>query len=275
MTLEFVIESGPRPRVLQSLRELWAYRHTVLAFAERDIRLKYKQAVLGVAWAVIQPLATMVIFSIAFGKLAKVPGGGAPYPLFALSVLVPWMFLQGAVTFGANALLTDAALVRKVYFPREVPVIGAVLASWVDFGIGLILFAVLGTLLGARSSLAWLTIPLLGLVLALLATGVALVVAALNVYYRDFRYALPFAMQMWLFVSPVVYPLTLVPEHLRTLYIVFNPAAGVLDGFRAVLALGRLPDPGLLAVSLLGAAIVALAGYRIFKGLEPNFADVM
>src|SRR5439155_22031717 len=120
--IELVIEGGPRPRLGQALREFWAFRHTVLAFAERDIRLKYKQAVLGVAWAVIQPLASMVIFSIAFGKLAKVPGGGAPYPLFALSVLVPWMFLQGAVTFGANALLTDAALVRKVYFPREVPV---------------------------------------------------------------------------------------------------------------------------------------------------------
>ena len=275
MTLELVIESGPRPRVLQSLRELWAYRHTVLAFAERDIRLKYKQAVLGVAWAVIQPLATMVIFSIAFGKLARVPGGGAPYPLFALSVLVPWMFLQGAVTFGANALLTDAALVRKVYFPREVPVIGAVLGSWVDFGIGLILFAILGTVLGARPSVAWLAAPLLGLILALLASGVALAVAALNVYYRDFRYALPFALQLWLFASPVAYPLTVVPEHLRTMYVVFNPAAGILDGFRAVLATGGMPDPALLGLSLLGAAVMAWAGYRIFKTLEPNFADVM
>src|SRR5439155_14433092 len=160
--LELVIEGGPRPRLGQALRELWGFRHTVLAFAERDIRLKYKQAVLGVAWAVLQPLATMAVFAVAFGKLARVPGGGAPYPLFALSVLVPWTFLQTAVTFGANALLTDAALVRKVYFPREVPVIGAVLGSSVDFGIGLVLFVLLGTFLGGRASVVWLAAPLLG-----------------------------------------------------------------------------------------------------------------
>jgi ABC-type polysaccharide/polyol phosphate export permease len=272
---ELVIEGGPRPRIRQALRELWGFRGTVLAFAERDVRVKYKQAVLGVAWAVIQPLAFMAIFTIALGRLANVPGGGAPYAAFALSALVPWTFLQTAVNFGANALLTDAALVRKVYFPREVPVLGAVLSGAVDFGIGLALFAILGPFLGARPSFTWLLAPVLGLVLALLAAGVGLALGALNVYYRDFRYALPFALQLWLFASPVAYPLSVIPEEWRTLYVTLNPAAGVLDGFRRILALGHLPDPTLLGASFAGSLIVAILGYRIFKSLEPNFADII
>ncbi|MDR7550837.1 MAG: ABC transporter permease [Armatimonadota bacterium] len=273
--LELIIEGGRRVNLLQALRELWAFRHTVLAFAERDVRLKYKQMALGVAWAVIQPLAFMAIFSVAFGRLAKVPGGGVPYPAFALSALVPWTFLQTAVTFGANALLTDAALVRKVYFPREVPPLGAVLGAGVDLAIGLVLVAALGPFLGAVPSPAWLLAPLLALVLALLGAGVGLALAALNVYYRDFRYALPFALQLWMFASPVAYPLAVVPERLRLPFVLLNPAAGVLDGFRRVLALGQLPDPALLAASLAGSAAVAWAGYRIFKSREPGFADVV
>jgi ABC-type polysaccharide/polyol phosphate export permease len=273
--LELIIDGGPRPRLAQSLRELWAFRHTVLVFAERDVRLKYKQALLGVAWAIIQPLALVGIFTLAFGRLAAVPGGGVAYPAFALSALVAWTFLQTSVSFGANALLTDAALVRKIYFPREVPVLGAILGAWADFSIGLLLVALLGPLLGARPSAAWLLAPVLGLPLTILACGVALGLAALNVYYRDFRYALPFALQLWLFASPVAYPLSIVPEHLRGWYVVLNPAAGVLEGFRQVLALGRLPDPGLLAASLAGASLLAWAGYRVFKSLEPGFADVV
>lgn len=273
--LELTIEGGPRPRLGQALRELWAFRGTVLAFAERDVRLKYKQAALGVAWAVLQPLAFMAIFTVMLGRLAKVPGGGAPYAAFSLSALVAWSYLQNAVSFGANALLSDSALVRKVYFPREVPVLGAVLAAGVDFAIGLGLFALAGPLLGAQLSWAWGLAPLLGLGLALLAAGVALVTAAFNVYYRDFRYALPFVLQLWLFASPVAYPLAVVPERWRPLYVALNPAAGLLDGFRRVLALGEPPDPALLAVSLAGTLLVLGVSYRLFKRLEPNFADVV
>lgn len=272
---ELVIEGGPRPRLGQALRELWAFRGTVVAFAERDFRLKYKQAALGVAWAALQPLAFMAIFTLMLGRLAKVPGGGVPYAAFSLSALVAWSYLQNAISFGANALLTDGALVRKVYFPREVPVLGAVLSAGVDFGIGLALFTILGPFLGARPSPAWLLAPLLGLLLAALAAGVALILAAFNVYYRDFRYALPFVLQFWLFASPVAYPLAVVPEQWRWFYVAVNPAAGVLDGFRRVLALGELPDPALLAVSLWGTLTLLLAAYRLFKSREPNFADVV
>ena len=261
---------------MQSLRELWAFRGIVLAFAERDIRVKYKQAALGVAWAVIQPLALAAIFTFALGRVTGLSkGGGVPYAAFALSVLVPWTFIQTAVSFGANALLMDAALIRKVYFPREIPVLGAILGAGVDLSIGLGIFGAIGPLLGARLSWTWLIAPLLVVPLALLASGLALGLAGLNVYYRDFRYAIPFALQLWLFASPVAYPLSVVPEHWRLLYAVLNPAAGVLDSFRRVLATGQLPDPSLLAISLVGSLIIAILGYRIFKGLEPNFADVV
>jgi len=273
--LELVIEGGPRPRLGRALRELWSFRHTVLAFAERDVRVKYKQTVLGVLWAVLQPLAFMVVFTVAFGRFAKVPGGGAPYPAFSLSALVPWTFLQTAVTFGANALLMDSAIIRKVYLPREVPVLGAVAHASVDLAIGVGLFAVLAPMMGARFSMTWLLVPALAVPLALLAAAVALPVAALNVYYRDFRYALPFALQLWLFASPVVYPLSVVPAQWRSLYVAANPAAGILDAFRSVLALGTTPDAGLLAASLAGTALLLWVGYRLFKSLEPGFADLV
>jgi lipopolysaccharide transport system permease protein len=272
---ELVFEPAPQHRLRSALRELWNFRGGLLAFAERDVRVKYKQAALGIGWAVVQPLAFMAIFVFAFGHAAKIPGGGAPYAAFTLSALVPWTFLQNAVTFGAQALLTDAALLRKVYFPREVPVLGAVLAGVIDLGIGLALFCVLGPIVGASVSPTWILAPLLAVPLALLAGGVGLALASLNVYYRDFRYALPFVLQLWLFGSPVAYPLTVVPEQWRNLYVALNPAAGILDGFREVLALGELPNPATFGISAVGCLVVAWVGYRLFKRFEPGFADVV
>src|SRR5947208_590541 len=242
--IELIIEGGPRPRLGRAMRELGAFRHTVLAFAGRDVRVKYKQTILGVLWAVIQPLAFMVIFTVAFGRLAKVSGGGTPYASFSLSALVAWTFLQTAVTFGANALLMDSAIIRKVYLPREVPVLGAVGAAAVDLSIGIALFAVLAPVLGARFSLAWFLVPVLGMLLALLATAVALPLAALNVYYRDFRYALPFALQLWLFASPAVYPLSVVPAPSRCLSAPANPGAGITDRCRRVMSQGTTAAAG-------------------------------
>jgi lipopolysaccharide transport system permease protein len=270
-----VIEGSPGIRLGQALRELWTFRGTILAFAERDFRLKYKQMALGVAWAVIQPITLTAIFCVMLGRFANVQGGGVPYPAFSLSALIAWSYLQSAVSFGANALLTDAALVRKVYFPREVPVFGAIVSAGVELGIGLGLFALVGPLIGARPSPVWLLAPLLGLLLGLIAAAVALAFAGLNVHFRDFRYALPFALQVWLFASPVAYPLTVVPEQWRGLYVAVNPAGGVLDAFRRVLALGELPDPMLLGVSLASTLVILLTAYRLFKTLEPDFADVV
>jgi len=273
--LELEIVATSRPRLVQSLRELWVYRITIVAFAERDIRVKYKQAVLGVAWALLQPLAFLAIFAVFFGRVAKIGGDGVPYAAFALTALIPWNFVSTTVSFGANALLNDASLVRKVYFPREVPVLAAAVASCVDFTAGLVAFLMLGPLLGAHLTWTAFIAPLLLPLVALPALGLSLALSALNVYYRDFRYALPLGVQLWMFASPVAYPLTKLPDDWQVLYAVLNPVAGPLEGFRRVLGLGVLPSPELLGASLLGGVIWLWLGYRLFKAVEPNFADVI
>ncbi len=169
-TDEFVIERGGRIRSGSALRELWTYRAIILAFAERNTRIKYKQAALGIAWAVIQPLVFMAIFTLTIGRLAGVSAGGVDYAAFTLSALVPWTFLSTGVSFGAGTLITDGALIRKVYFPREVPVLGAILSAVVDFLIALILFFIVGPFLGAHVSAWWLMAPVLAIPLTVLAT---------------------------------------------------------------------------------------------------------
>jgi len=272
---ELEIVATGRPRLVQSLRELWGYRGTILAFAERDIRVKYKQAVLGVAWALLQPLAFLAIFAVFFGRVAKIGGDGVPYAAFALTALIPWNYVSTTVSFGANALLNDASLVRKVYFPREVPVLAAAVASCVDISAGLVAFLILGPILGAHLTWTALLAPLLVPFVAIPAIGLSLGLAALNVYYRDFRYALPLGVQLWMFASPVAYPLTKVPAEWQVLYAAVNPVAGPLDAFRRVLGLGVLPSPDLLGASLFGGLVWLWLGYRLFKSMEPNFADVI
>lgn len=272
---ELEIAPGGQPKLVQSLRELWAYRGTILAFAERDIRVKYKQAVLGVAWALIQPLAFLAIFTVFFGRVARIGGDGVPYAAFALTALIPWNYISTMVSFGSGALLSDASLVRKVYFPREAPILAAAVASCVDFSAGLVAFLVLGPLLGAHLTWTAFLAPLLLPLVALPAVALSLALGALNIYYRDFRYALPLGVQLWMFASPVAYPLTKVPADWQLLYAILNPIAGPLDGFRRVLGLGELPSPALLGASLLGALIWLWLGYRLFKSMEPNFADVI
>src|SRR5438128_6223054 len=272
---EVVLEASARPRLRQALRELWAFRGTILAFAERDVRVKYKQAVLGIACALIRALAVLRIFVVFFGRVAKIDGDGMPYAAFALTALIPWNYLATTVSFGANALLSDAALVRKVYFPREVPVLAAAVASCVDFAAGLVAFLVLGPILGAHLTWAALLAPLLLPLVALPSVGLSLALGALNVYYRDFRYALPLGVQLWMFASPVAYPLTKLPSEWQVVYAFVNPVAGPLEGFRGVLGPGTLPSAELLVVSAAGGLIWLWLGYRVFQAMEPNFADVI
>ncbi len=272
---ELVIGADRRSVLAQGLRELWAFREVIWAFAERDTRLKYKQAALGVAWAFIQPLAFLAIFVIVFGHAARVSAGGVSYAAFALAALVPWFFVQTGVTFAAQALVMDAPVIRKVYFPREAPVLGAILSAGLDFAIGFGLLLLLEPALGSRLSWTVLFVVPLWLILTMLVSGIALALAAFNLYYRDFRYALPVFMQLWMFASPVAYPLTAVPEQWRTLYVLANPAAGVLDGFHRALAQGQAPDAWLLAMSTAEALIAAALGYAVFKRVEPGFADMV
>jgi ABC-type polysaccharide/polyol phosphate export permease len=275
MTYRSAAHSTPRHWLLGALSELRFYRGTIAAFAERNIRVRYKQAVLGVAWAALQPIALMVVFTVALGRLAGLDGGGTTYAAFSLSALVGWSLVQAAVQSGSDALVVDGALLRKVYFPREVPVLAGVLAAGVEFTIGLCVFFLVGPFLGARVAVTWLLAPLMGLGLMAVSTAVSLLLAGLNVYYRDFRHAMPFLLQLWLFLSPVTYPITVIPENWRLWYAFVNPAAGMLDGLRRSLALGVLPDASLVTASAAGTVLLAGASYRVFKLLEPHFADVV
>jgi len=273
--VERTFEAGYHASIVQGIRELWRYREVVWAFAERHVRAKYKQAVLGVAWAIIQPLAFLAVFSLIFARVPALSTGRTPYFAFALSVLVPWTFVQTAITFGTQAIVADGSLIRKVYFARETPILGAVLGASLDFAIGLCLFLALSPVMGV--GLSWtvlLAIPL-WFVLASLAFGLSLLFGALNVYYRDVRYLIILFLQVWMFASPVAYPLTAVPERWRNLYILANPAAGLLDGFRQVLANRHIPDLGVIVPGVVGTAVVLWIGYRTFKWLEPGFVDVL
>lgn len=247
----------------------------MLAFTERHIRIKYKQAVLGVAWALIQPLAFLGVFTIFFGRVAKISGDGLPYAAFALTALILWNYVATTTSFGASALLSEAPLVRKVYFPREVPVLAAALAAAFDFAVGLLAFPILGPLLGAHLSWTALLAPLLLPLAAMPTLGLSLALAALTVYYRDFRFALPLGVQLWMFASPVAYPLTSLPPEWQTLYAFLNPVAGPLEAFRRVLGLGIPPNLPQLAVSSASGFLWLGVGYWMFKRMEPEFADVI
>jgi lipopolysaccharide transport system permease protein len=274
-SVEIVISGAPSRNLFQALREAWRYRDTILAFAERDVRVKYKQTLLGIAWVIIQPAAFVLVFTLTLGRLANVPTGAVPYAAFSLSALVVWTFIMNSVTYGSNALIADAAMVRRVYFPREVPVIGSAGSATVDLVIGIVLFMLVGPFLGAHVSAWWLLAPVLYFPLAFVVVCVSVPLAGLNVYYRDFRFVLPFMMQLWLFASPVAYPLANVPAKWQTLYLVTNPAAGILDSFSRILAYGQPPDVFNLSMSVASALVIGTLGYYLFKKLEPTFADVI
>ena len=263
-----------RSRTLVEWSELWAFRDLIYLLTWRDIKVRYKQTALGAAWAVLQPLLTMVVFSIFFGKLAGIPSGDVPYPIFAYTALVPWTFFANAVTQASNSLVQQEAILTKVYFPRVIVPIAAVLAGLVDVSIAFVVLVGMMVAFGIVPTAAVLTLPLLVIFAALTALAVGLWLSALNVRYRDVRYTLPFIVQVWLFASPVAYPSSLVPEPWRFLY-AFNPMVGVIDGFRWAL-LGDGPPPGLtLWVSVLVVLALLVGGLAYFRRVERSFADAV
>jgi len=273
--IEHVFDASTTATLRSALRELVDYREVVWSFTVRSVRVRYKQAVFGVAWAVLQPLALLTLFIVFFGHVVKVDTGGVPYAAFAISALVPWQFVSTGVAYGANALVADGHLMRKAYFPREAPVLGG-LASYIpDLGVGLVLLIATASLTGARIGWEIAYLPVLVVALILPAVAIALPLAALTVYFRDFRFALPLAIQLWLFASPVAYPLTRIPSNWRGFYAAANPVVGTLEGFRRVIAVGVAPDWRLLGYGTLTSSLLLLFGYRLFKRLEREFADVV
>jgi lipopolysaccharide transport system permease protein len=259
---------------LLDLRELWAYRELVLFLTWRDIAVRYKQTAIGVAWAILQPLSMMGVFTLFFGKLAAMPSDGTAYPLFAYAGLLPWQLFSRSLSDAANSLVKDQQLISRVYFPRILVPVSTTLAAVVDFVIAGGVLAVLMAVYGVRfgPSAAWLPVFFALLLLASLGAGFWL--SALNVKYRDVTYALPFLSQFWMFLTPVVYPSSLVPERWRWA-LGLNPMSGVVEGFRwALLGSGTGPSP-MLAVSSAVAVALFVSGLIWFRRQERQFADVI
>ncbi|MGY1664586.1 ABC transporter permease [Geodermatophilus sp. SYSU D00696] len=265
---------GPsRGRVRIGWSELWLARDLLYFLTWRDVKVRYKQTALGAAWAVLQPVATMAVFTVFFGVLANIPSGDVPYPVFAYTALVPWTFFANAVVQGSNSLVEQEAVLTKVYFPRLVVPTAAVLAGLVDVMIAFVVLVGLILFYGIVPTVAILTLPLFLLFAAATALAVSLWLSALNVRYRDVRYTLSFIVQIWLFASPVAYPSSLVPEPWRLLY-GLNPMAGVIDGFRWALLGDEAPGPALF-VSIAAVAMIFAGGLVYFRRVERSFADAV
>ena len=268
-----VLEIAPtRGFVRFNLSEVWAYRELLYFLIWRDVKVRYKQTALGAAWAVIQPVMTMLVFSVFFGRLAKMPSDGIPYPVFAFTALLPWQLFAYALSESSNSLVGSQNLITKVYFPRLVIPIAAVLAGLVDFVIAFVVLLVLMWYYGIMPTAAVIFLPAFVALAVVTALAVGLCLSALNVNYRDVRYTVPFITQLWLFLTPVAYPGSLVPERWRPL-LGLNPMAGVVEGFRwALLGEARAPGP-MLWVSTAAVAVILLGGLVYFRKTESTIAD--
>jgi lipopolysaccharide transport system permease protein len=256
------------------LKELWEYRELLYFLTWRDVKVRYKQTALGAAWAVIQPVFMMLVFSLFFGRLAKVPSDGIPYPIFTFCALLPWQLFAHALTESSNSLVANERLITKVYFPRLVVPISAVLGGLVDFAIAFVLLLLLMAYYHIAPSWAIVSLPAFVLLAIMTALAVGLWLSALNVQYRDVRYTINFLIQFWMFATPVAYPSSIVPQRWRALY-GLNPMVGVVEGFRWAL-LGKTNPPGaLLWVSVAVVILLLTGGLYYFRRMEQQFADVV
>lgn len=259
---------------LPDMQELWQYRELLYFFVWRDVKVRYKQTLLGASWAILQPFATMVVFSLFFGRLAGIPSDGVPYPLFAFAALVPWTFFANGLTLSSSSLVMNQNLLKKVYFPRLTVPLAAILAGLVDFVLAFAILLAMMLYFGVYPGpQIVLLLPLLGLAV-LTCVGAGLWLSALNVRYRDVAYVVPFLVQVWLFATPIAYPSSLLAEPWRTVY-GLNPMAGVVEGFRwALLGTGTAPG-GMILVSAAVALTVFGGGLIFFRRMERIFADVV
>jgi lipopolysaccharide transport system permease protein len=256
------------------LEEVWRYRELLFVLTVRDIQVLYKQAALGAAWAIAQPVFTVVIFSVIFGHFVKMPSDGVPYPVFAFAAVLPWTYFAEAVRRSSTGLVSDAKLVEKVYFPRLIVPLAGILAPLLDFLIAFVILLVVMIWYGVMPSWRILTVPPLLVIAALLALAAGLWLAPINVRLRDVKHTLPFMLQVWMYATPIVYPISLIPAEWRSLYSV-NPMVGVIEGFRwAVLSKGR-PDIVAIGTSFAVIGLLLFGGLIFFRRMEQSFADVI
>lgn len=277
-TVPTVVIQPTRGWASLQLRALWDYRELLYFMVWRDIKVRYKQTALGVAWIVLQPVISMVVFSLLFGALLKVPSGGVPYPVFSLTALLPWTYFATSLTKSSTGLVDSASLITKVYFPRLVVPLSGVLSGLVDFGIAFLVLAGLMLYYGLSPTWAVVLLPAFLLLALLTALGFSLWLSALNVRYRDVKYLVPFLVQIWMYLTPVVYGTTLIPERFRFL-LALNPMTGVVEGFRWAFLGRHLADaqpPGpLFAVSIAITLLVLASGLVFFRRTERTFADII
>jgi len=257
-----------------NLRELWAYRELLYFLTWRDIKVRYKQTLLGFAWAILQPFFMMIVFTLFFGTLANVPSENIPYPLFSYAALLPWTLFAEGITRSSNSLVQERNLLQKVYFPRLLMPLSSILSPVVDFAIAFVVLFGLMLYFSYPPTITMLWLPLFLLLELILALGVGLWLSAINVEYRDVRYAVPFLVQLWLFASPVVYGTTFVPERFRVAYGLINPMVGIIDGFRWAI-LGTEPPSYLLIASAAIIMVILISGAFYFRRREKAFADVV
>jgi len=268
-----IIEPSSGWRAL-NLRELWRFRELLYFLTWRDVKVRYKQTAIGALWAVLQPLLTMIVFTVLFGRLAKISSDNIPYPVFSYSGLLPWTFFASAINLAGLSLVTNANMIAKIYFPRLLMPAAAVLAATLDFCIAFVVLLFMMVYYGITPGIAALTLPLFLALAIFTALGVSLWLAALNVKYRDIRYVIPFLTQVWLFLTPVLYPSSMIPDKWRLVYGI-NPMSGVVEGFRWSL-LGTEKAPGAMILVSAGVVVVLfVGGLFYFRRMEREFADVI
>ena len=268
-----IIIRPPRKWVPVDFKELWEYRELLYFFTWRDVKLRYKQTGLGIAWAIIQPLFLMVVFSLFFGGLAQIPSDGVPYPLFSLAALLPWTLFAEGMTRSTISMVSNAGIMTKVYFPRLIMPAASIMSPLVDFCVAFGILIIMMAYYGFVPTINVIFLPLLVVFAMMTSLAVGLWLSALNVKYRDFQYTVPFLIQIWMFASPVVYPASMVPEQFRFLY-ALNPMTGVIEGFRWAL-LGTNPPSMMIFISLGVVIALLVSGVFYFRRMEQYFADIV
>ena len=283
-TVEFPSAAAARPEALEAvpdndgifegLREIYLFRELLLMWTDREIRIRYKQSVLGAAWAILQPLCLMLALTLVFSYFAPMPSDGVPYPLFSYTALLPWTFFATAISFSVPAMTNNMQLISKIYFPREILPLASVIVAFVDFLFATIVFAGLFLYyqIPVTVNLLW-AVPLLALQTVLI-LGIVFWVSSLVVRFRDLRFVVPLGIQLWMYASPIIYPMSVVPEKVRPLY-QLNPMAGLIESYREAVLRGGTPDAAPLLAASLVSVLLLFSGYRFFKKSEAEFADII